>query len=70
MDAKQGYIIEKQNGHRSVRSVYIRVCAFLKLPRGAEHAEVALVAPLSVLLSGGEELVSLFRELLCYGSEA
>ena len=36
----------------------------------AEHAEVALVAPLSVLLSGGEEFVCLFRELFCYGSEA
>ena len=40
------------------------------LPLSTQHSEVALVTPLSVLLSGGEELVGLFRELLCYGSEA
>ena len=39
-------------------------------PSGAQHAEVTLVAPLCVLLSGSEELVGFFRELLCYGSEA
>ena len=39
------------------------------LPSGAEHAEVGFVTPLSVFLSGGEELVCLFRELLCYRSE-
>ena len=41
-----------------------------ELPSSAEHAEVGFVTPLSVLLSGGEELVCLFRELLCYRSEA
>ena len=38
---------------------YTRVSVFLRLllvPVGAEHAEVAAVAPLSVLLSGSEEL--------------
>ena len=35
----------------------------LRLPSGAEHAEVGFVTPLSVFLSGGEELVCLFREL-------
>ena len=40
------------------------------LPCRSQHSEVALVAPLSVLLGGGEELVGLLRELLCYGSEA
>ena len=39
------------------------------LPRCAEHAEVGFVTPLSVLLSGSEELVGLFRELFCYRSE-
>ena len=39
------------------------------LPSGTQHSEVALVTPLSVLLSGGEELVCLFRELFCYRSE-
>ena len=41
------------------------------LPLRSEHSQVALVAPLGVLLSGGEQLIrSLFRELFCYGSEA
>ena len=40
------------------------------LPCCTEHSKVALVAPLGVLLGGGEEFVCLFRELLCYGSEA
>ena len=53
---------------KSLFPYYIRV-SVRELPCGTEHAEVALVAPLSVLLSGGEELVGLFRELLCYGSE-
>lgn len=38
--------------------------AFLRrlflVPVGAEHTQVAAVAPLGVLLSGGEELVCLF----------
>ena len=49
--------------------LYTRMCACSLLPLRAEHAEVALVTPLSVLLSGGEELVCLFRELLCNRSE-
>ena len=54
-----------------VRLVCMRVCTrSLILPRCAEHAEVGFVTPLCILLSGGEELVCLFRELLCYGSEA
>ena len=39
------------------------------LPSCTQHSEVALVTPLSILLSGGEELVCLFRELFCYRSE-
>ena len=39
------------------------------LPSGTQHAEVGFVTPLSVFLSGGEELVGLFRELFCYRSE-
>ena len=39
------------------------------LPSCTQHSQVALVTPLSVLLSGGEELVCLFRELFCYRSE-
>ena len=38
------------------------------LPRCTQHTQVALVTPLSILLSGGEELVCLFRELFCYRS--
>ena len=41
----------------------------LRLPRCTQHAEVGFVTPLCILLSGGEELVCLFRELLCYRSE-
>ena len=37
------------------------------LPSCTQHSEVALVTPLSVLLSGGEELVCLFRELFFAG---
>ena len=51
-------------------SPYMRTCVRTLLPLRTEHSQVALVAPLSVLLSGGEELVCLFRELFCYGSEA
>ena len=47
----------------------MRVTLFI-LPSGTQHTQVALVTPLSVLLSGGEEFVGLFRELFCYGSEA
>ena len=47
--------------------IYACVCA--ELPRCAQHAEVGFVTPLGVLLSGGEELVCLFRELFCYRSE-
>ena len=50
-------------------SPYMRTCVRTLLPCSAEHSEVALVTPLSVLLSGGEELVCLFRELFCYRSE-
>jgi len=50
-------------------SPYMRTCVRTLLPCCTEHAEVALITPLSVLLSGGEELVCLFRELLCYRSE-
>jgi len=50
-------------------SPYMRTCVRTLLPSGAEHAEVGFVTPLSVLLSGGEELVCLFRELFCYRSE-
>jgi len=46
---------------------YIRTCVRTLLPLRAEHAEVTLVTPLSVLLSGGEELVCLFRELFFAG---
>ena len=38
------------------------------LPSRSQHSQVALVAPLGVLLGGGEELVGLLRELLYYGS--
>ena len=31
-----------------------------ELPSGAEHAEVALVTPLCILLSGSENIVCLF----------
>ena len=48
----------------------MRTCVRTLLPLRAEHAEVGFVTPLSVLLSGGEELVCLFRELFCYRSEA
>ena len=52
---------------------YTRASVFLVqllfVPIGAEHAQVAAVAPLSVLASGGEEFVCLFRELFCYRSE-
>ena len=44
--------------------LYTRMCAYSLLPLRAEHAEVGFVTPLCVLLSGGEELVGLFRELL------
>ncbi len=47
-------------------SPYMRTCVRTLLPLRAEHAEVALVTPLCILLSGGEEFVCLFRELLCY----
>ncbi len=48
-------------------SLLLRVHA--GLPSSAQHSQVALVTPLSVPLSGGEELVCLFRELFCYRSE-
>ena len=48
----------------------MRTCVRTLLPSCTQHSQVALVTPLSVLLSGSEELVCLFRELLCYRSEA
>ena len=51
---------------------YTRVSVFLRLllvPVGAEHAQVAAVAPLSVLLSGSEELGCLGWVLLHHRSE-
>ena len=47
----------------------MRTCVRTLLPLRAEHAEVGFVTPLSIFLSGDEEFVGLFRELLCYGSE-
>ena len=53
----------KADTRRSPPCLYARVYACSLLPLRAEHAEVALVAPLRILLSGGEELVGLLREL-------
>ena len=50
--------------------IHTRALLIYILPSRSQHSEVALVAPLSVLLSCCKELVCLFRELLCYRSEA
>ena len=48
------------------RTTCVRVTLFI-LPSGTQHSQVRLISPLSVLLSGGEELVGLFRELFFAG---
>ena len=39
------------------------------LPSGTQHAEVALITPLCILLRCCKQFRSFVRELLCYGSE-
>ena len=79
--ARRGLFIsmgERAYTKRAAKSISGSLCIYsvvsgfpclLLVPVGAEHTQVAAVAPLSVLLSSGEELSSLLWVLLHHTGE-